>query len=163
VLKAHLRISARPKSLVLQGWAGERILVDKTPSYVSSLDTLRRAEAIFEDARYIFLHRHPYADVASMAKLMDHGEWISGGLDGMMGTGPSALDSTAVDAAAATRSTILAAVEEAEAAAAAASGAGACAAPASPGSGGDSDAESEVGTSEYFPPCHRYTLLTLVA
>ena len=154
MLQAHLSNSARPQSPVLQGWAGERILVDKTPSYVSSLDTLRRAEAIFEDARYIFLHRHPYAAVASMAKLMDHGEWISGGLDGMMGTGPSALDSTAVDAAEAAHSTILTAVEEAEAAAAAASVAGAGAgdvagaAPASPSRGGDSDAEAEVGQSE---------------
>jgi len=149
VLQAHLSNSARPQSPVLQGWAGERILVDKTPPYVWSLDTLRRAEAIFEDARYIFLHRHPYAAVASVAKLANHGEWISGGLDGL-----SARDSTAVDAAAATHSTILAAVEEAEFAAAAASGAGAGAgdaagaAPASPSRGGDSDAEAEVGQSE---------------
>ena len=73
---------------VIQGWAGQRILVDKTPPYVWSLDTLRRAEAVFEDVRYIFIHRHPYANVASMAKETIRREWLSGALDGLMGTGP---------------------------------------------------------------------------
>ena len=83
---------------VIQGWAGERVLVDKTPPYVWSLDTLRRAEAVFEDVRYVFIHRHPYSNVASMAKETIRREWLSGALDGLMGTGPGA-DTTAAAAA----------------------------------------------------------------
>jgi hypothetical protein len=169
---------------VLQGWAGERILVDKTPPYVWSLDTLRRAEAIFEDARYISLYRHPYANVASMAKETIKREWLSDSLDGMMGTGPSALDAGApgapgvAGAAAATgaagapgaagargagavqeaeapHSTILAAVEEAEAAAGAADAEAACLAPGSPSGGSDDDGSDEhAAPSALAPPVH---------
>jgi len=52
---------------VLQAWAGPRILVDKTPTYGWSVETLRRAEALFEEVQYIHLHRHPYATISSMA------------------------------------------------------------------------------------------------
>ena len=63
---------------LLQKQAGKRLLVDKTPTYASSLDTLDRAEATFADARYIFLTRHPYAVIESfmrmrMEKLLDAG------------------------------------------------------------------------------------------
>ena len=69
---------------ILQGWAGERILVDKTPPYVWSIDTLRRTQEIFQDVRYIFVHRHPFSNVASMAKKTIQRDWLSGALDGLM-------------------------------------------------------------------------------
>ena len=52
---------------ILQAWAGDRILVDKTPPYVWSLDTLRREELLFEEVHYIHVYRHPYANISSMA------------------------------------------------------------------------------------------------
>jgi hypothetical protein len=52
---------------ILQAWCGGRVLVDKTPPYVWSLDTLRRAETLFEEVSYIHVYRHPYANIASMA------------------------------------------------------------------------------------------------
>ena len=52
---------------ILQAWAGERILVDKTPPYVWSMDTLRRAEQLFEEVQYVHVYRHPYANIASRA------------------------------------------------------------------------------------------------
>jgi pimeloyl-ACP methyl ester carboxylesterase/acyl carrier protein len=45
----------------LQQMAGGRLLVDKSPTYSLSLETLERAEQIFEGAKYIHLVRHPYA------------------------------------------------------------------------------------------------------
>jgi hypothetical protein len=52
---------------ILQAWCGGRTLVDKTPPYIWSLDTLRRAETLFEEVSYIHVYRHPYANIASMA------------------------------------------------------------------------------------------------
>jgi amino acid adenylation domain-containing protein len=49
----------------LQEWIGDRILVDKTPSYALDLSVLRRAEEVFTQARYIHLLRHPYAMIRS--------------------------------------------------------------------------------------------------
>ncbi len=49
----------------LQEWLGDRILIDKTPSYPLDLEILRRAEAGFEGARYIHLLRHPYGMIRS--------------------------------------------------------------------------------------------------
>jgi len=37
----------------LQGWLGERVLVDKTPSYALDPETLRRAEEGFEAPFYV--------------------------------------------------------------------------------------------------------------
>jgi acyl carrier protein/LPS sulfotransferase NodH len=51
---------------LLQTWCDSQILVDKSPPYLWSLATLQRAEAMFEDVRYIFLHRHPCATINSM-------------------------------------------------------------------------------------------------
>ncbi len=45
----------------LQFWAGERILVDKSPSYVLDSNALQKAEQDFEQPLYIHLVRHPYA------------------------------------------------------------------------------------------------------
>jgi acyl transferase domain-containing protein/SAM-dependent methyltransferase/aryl carrier-like protein/dienelactone hydrolase len=64
---------------LLQEAAGGRLLVDKTPTYASSLETLQRAEELFDRPRYIFLTRHPYAVIESftrmrMDKLVDAGK-----------------------------------------------------------------------------------------
>jgi len=45
----------------LQGWIGDRLLVDKTPSYALDPMVLRRAEEWFAEPRYIHLLRHPQA------------------------------------------------------------------------------------------------------
>jgi amino acid adenylation domain-containing protein len=45
----------------LQGWIGDRLLVDKTPSYALDPAVLRRGEAWFAEARYVHLLRHPQA------------------------------------------------------------------------------------------------------
>jgi amino acid adenylation domain-containing protein len=49
----------------LDEWAGGRLLVDKTPSYVLDRATLARAEELFEGALYVHLVRHPRATVDS--------------------------------------------------------------------------------------------------
>ncbi len=49
----------------LQDLAGDRRLVDKSPTYGFSLSTLNRAEQIFDQAKYIHLVRHPYAVIDS--------------------------------------------------------------------------------------------------
>jgi natural product biosynthesis luciferase-like monooxygenase protein len=49
----------------LQDHIGGRVLVDKTPNYALDLETLRRAERLFADARYIHLVRHPYGMILS--------------------------------------------------------------------------------------------------
>lgn len=62
------RLSTQDVYRVLQSWAAPRLLVDKTPPYVWSLDTLRRAESLFEEPVYIHVHRHPYANISSMVQ-----------------------------------------------------------------------------------------------
>jgi len=65
---------------VLQEWCGSRILVDKSPPYVWSLDTMLRAEELFENAKYIYIYRHPWAAIESMTKqVLDVGH-LSGSL-----------------------------------------------------------------------------------
>ncbi len=49
----------------LQEWIGDRLLVDKTPSYALDLKVLERAEETFDNARYIHLLRHPYGMIRS--------------------------------------------------------------------------------------------------
>ena len=53
----------------LQQLAGERILVDKSPTYGFHKETLDRAEALFQDAKYIHLVRHPYPVIESFARM----------------------------------------------------------------------------------------------
>ncbi|MEO1669330.1 MAG: alpha/beta fold hydrolase [Cyanobacteria bacterium J06631_2] len=53
----------------LQQLAGDRLLIDKSPTYASSRETLERAEEIFEGAKYIHLVRHPYAVIESFARM----------------------------------------------------------------------------------------------
>lgn len=49
----------------LQEGLGERLLVDKTPTYAFSTDILKQAEACFDDPLYIHLVRHPCGMVRS--------------------------------------------------------------------------------------------------
>ena len=49
----------------LQSWLGERILVDKTPSYALDQAVLERAEVDFENALYVHLLRHPAGMIRS--------------------------------------------------------------------------------------------------
>ncbi len=53
----------------LQTLAGDRLLVDKTPPYAMDMETLRRAEQIFDGALYIHLVRHPYAMMESFLRV----------------------------------------------------------------------------------------------
>ena len=53
----------------LQQLAGDRLLVDKSPTYASNRETLEKAEAIFEGAKYIHLVRHPYSVIESFARM----------------------------------------------------------------------------------------------
>ncbi|HEY9735750.1 MAG TPA: SDR family NAD(P)-dependent oxidoreductase, partial [Trichocoleus sp.] len=56
----------------LQQLAGNRLLVDKSPTYSLSLAALQRAEQLFENAKFIHLVRHPYAVIDSFAKNRMH-------------------------------------------------------------------------------------------
>ncbi|CAG0937721.1 phthiocerol/phenolphthiocerol synthesis type-I polyketide synthase D [Thermoflexales bacterium] len=53
----------------LQELAAPRLLVDKSPSYTMSLETLHRAEEFFEGPKYIHLIRHPYAVIESVTRI----------------------------------------------------------------------------------------------
>lgn len=65
---------------LLQQLAGDRLLVDKSPTYASNHDTLARAETIFEGAKYIHLVRHPYSVIESFTRMR---------MDKLVGTGES--------------------------------------------------------------------------
>ncbi|HFA51232.1 MAG TPA: amino acid adenylation domain-containing protein [Bacteroidetes bacterium] len=52
----------------LQEWSGNKILVDKSPSYALDPLALQKAENDFRNARYIHLVRHPYSMVRSFEK-----------------------------------------------------------------------------------------------
>lgn len=49
----------------VQAQLNGRLLVDKTPTYAFALPVLRRAEELFDGARYIHLLRHPYGMIRS--------------------------------------------------------------------------------------------------
>ncbi|NER47858.1 MAG: alpha/beta fold hydrolase [Symploca sp. SIO1A3] len=53
----------------LQELAGKRLLVDKSPTYAMSQETLARAEQLFTGAKYIHLVRHPYSMIESFVRL----------------------------------------------------------------------------------------------
>ncbi len=57
---------------MLQELDPERTLVDKSPSYGYTLDTLRRAEALFDKPKYIHLARHPFSVIESMSRNRMH-------------------------------------------------------------------------------------------
>jgi amino acid adenylation domain-containing protein len=50
---------------LMQEWAGNRLLIDKSPSYPMEPDTLAKMEECFEEARYIHLVRNPFASIHS--------------------------------------------------------------------------------------------------
>jgi acyl transferase domain-containing protein/pimeloyl-ACP methyl ester carboxylesterase/acyl carrier protein len=54
---------------MLQQLAGDRILVDKSPTYANNREILERGEQLFADAKYIHLVRHPYAVIESFARM----------------------------------------------------------------------------------------------
>jgi acyl transferase domain-containing protein/acyl-CoA synthetase (AMP-forming)/AMP-acid ligase II/pimeloyl-ACP methyl ester carboxylesterase len=54
---------------MLQQLAGDRLLIDKSPTYASKRETLEKAETIFNNAKYIHLIRHPYAVIESFARM----------------------------------------------------------------------------------------------
>ena len=53
----------------LQEWAGTRQVVDKSPDYAYSRESLRRAERLFAGAKYIHLTRHPYSVIESFTRM----------------------------------------------------------------------------------------------
>jgi hypothetical protein len=57
---------------LLQELAADRVLVDKTPAYAAHPDWLRRAESLFEGARYIHLVRHPNSAIESFVRTRLH-------------------------------------------------------------------------------------------
>ncbi len=66
----------------LRHMAAPRLLLDKSPTYAGSMDTLCRSQELFADASYLYLVRHPYAAIESfvrtrMHKLVDVGAgWV---------------------------------------------------------------------------------------
>ncbi|MGB6831534.1 MAG: alpha/beta fold hydrolase [Terracidiphilus sp.] len=54
---------------MLQNEASPRVLVDKTPAYATNMDALLRAEAMFDQARYLCLVRHPLAVIESFVRM----------------------------------------------------------------------------------------------
>jgi thioester reductase-like protein len=65
----------------LQRSIGERRLVDKSPSYALDPAALVRAEALFDEPRYVLLARHPYAAIESFARLRMEQLLAAQGLD----------------------------------------------------------------------------------
>jgi NAD(P)-dependent dehydrogenase (short-subunit alcohol dehydrogenase family)/acyl carrier protein len=53
----------------LQELCRPRLLVDKTPSYSLDLETIWRAEAMFDAPKYIYLYRHPYPVMESILRV----------------------------------------------------------------------------------------------
>ncbi|MBX7220068.1 MAG: SDR family NAD(P)-dependent oxidoreductase [Blastocatellia bacterium] len=66
--------------------AGNRTLVDKSPSYAVEAATLRRAVRLFPNARFIHLVRHPYAVIESFIRTR---------MDQVLGTGAEPTHRTA--------------------------------------------------------------------
>ncbi|MDJ0534008.1 MAG: alpha/beta fold hydrolase [Xenococcaceae cyanobacterium MO_207.B15] len=62
-------LSVRETYEMLQQLAGDRLLIDKSPTYASNRETLDKAETIFSNAKYIHLVRHPYAVIESFARM----------------------------------------------------------------------------------------------
>jgi amino acid adenylation domain-containing protein len=54
--------------LKIQTWIGDKILVDKSPSYAIDLAAMQKAERDFENPIYIHLVRHPYSMAVSFEK-----------------------------------------------------------------------------------------------
>jgi acyl transferase domain-containing protein/acyl-CoA synthetase (AMP-forming)/AMP-acid ligase II/pimeloyl-ACP methyl ester carboxylesterase/acyl carrier protein len=54
---------------ILQELSGNRLLVDKSPTYAIAKETLFHSEKLFQSAKYIHLIRHPYSVIESFARL----------------------------------------------------------------------------------------------
>lgn len=54
---------------ILQNWVGNRIIVDKSPSYAMDMMALEKAEIDFDNAIFIHLSRHPYSMIKSFEKM----------------------------------------------------------------------------------------------
>lgn len=67
IMEGYEKLNSTTKQFYmnLQKWIGDRILVDKSPSYVFDTKTLEKAELDFYNPLYIHLIRHPYAVVKS--------------------------------------------------------------------------------------------------
>jgi phthiocerol/phenolphthiocerol synthesis type-I polyketide synthase E len=61
---------------ILQGQLGERLLIDKSPSYTIHRTWLLRAEDLFEEPKYLYLARHPCAATESFVRIRFH--WLIG-------------------------------------------------------------------------------------
>ncbi|MEM8675747.1 MAG: SDR family oxidoreductase [Cyanobacteria bacterium P01_G01_bin.67] len=59
------QLSTKEFYALMQQCLGDKILVDKSPSYTFNLDVLKRIEAEFENALYIHILRHPYGMIHS--------------------------------------------------------------------------------------------------
>jgi acyl transferase domain-containing protein len=53
---------------MMQSHLGDRVLVDKTPSNALRVETLERAETLFDAPKYVHLVRHPYAVIDSFVR-----------------------------------------------------------------------------------------------
>ena len=56
----------------LQALVGDRLLVDKSPSYAIHPEFLRRAEQLFERPKYLHLVRHPCGVIESFVRMRFH-------------------------------------------------------------------------------------------
>ncbi|MCR6641597.1 MAG: SDR family NAD(P)-dependent oxidoreductase [Sporocytophaga sp.] len=56
----------------IQELTDDMMLVDKSPSYASDINVLRKAEKQFTNAKYVFLVRHPYAVMESIVRNRFH-------------------------------------------------------------------------------------------
>ncbi|HAC15568.1 MAG TPA: hypothetical protein DCE78_06440, partial [Bacteroidetes bacterium] len=66
--RENANLSVKDFYAELQEWVGDRILVDKSPSYVLDKSILERIEATFENPLFIHLHRHPLGMVNSFVE-----------------------------------------------------------------------------------------------
>jgi hypothetical protein len=77
-LEEHKNISTADIYCDLADWSRPSRLVDKSPIYVYSLESLQRIKAAFPEAYYIHLTRHPQATCESVYKLR---EVVKDGMD----------------------------------------------------------------------------------
>ncbi|TSC32697.1 type I polyketide synthase [Corallococcus sp. Z5C101001] len=62
-------VSAQDVYRRLQEKSAPRLLVDKTPTYAMDVETLERAERMFEGNKYIYLYRHPLPVMESILRM----------------------------------------------------------------------------------------------
>ncbi|MFP2901098.1 sulfotransferase, partial [Corallococcus sp. 4LFB] len=62
-------LSAQDVYRRLQEKSAPRLLVDKTPTYAMDVETLERAERMFEGNKYIYLYRHPLPVMESILRM----------------------------------------------------------------------------------------------